>query len=500
MLFLVSGAMIYFFTLYQTDRDNNDFLPPEQQSKRGDILSADGYHLAKTQKLYEVVLDRNYIDPKKEEEFIELLSIYGKINMEEIKEHLRANGRFITISKKIHYREARQLVKLNTILWKNGVFISYETSKGEHIEHGIKINESGEIREYPYGKLLTPVLGYTRTMEDKGIRQICGIKGLEKFFDQELTSNTSNDLNNQYKSFSIKLNIPMKLQMDVEKIADNYKRQFQADEIIATVMESKTGKILSQASSNRYNPSDISPEHYTSLNTNAIELSYEPGAMISPILSALLLDKHLTRQSEIINGLKQFGFTNFSGIDLPYEKRGSIPSYPQLVNDRNKLITTYDYGMRANSIQLLKAFNVFNNNGYLVNPMIVNALIDTNGKTIPVHTQNPVQIISPATAQQMKQNLIKAVNAETGTLAKMSGLEIGGTTGTTCFNKEDQYSKNGITSYIGFANDHQHTYTIGITVIKPRITYFSTHSAVPIFKAIVDLMVKQKYLTVKNDA
>lgn len=485
--------MIYFFTLQQMDQNNKDFLPPEQQSQRGDILSVDGYHLAKTQKLYEVVLDPNNINPKKEEEFVELLSIYGKINMEEIKEHLRVNRRLITISKNIHYKEARRLVKLNTILWNNGIFIAYETPSGEHIANGLKINESGEIREYPHGKLLTPVLGYTRTMEEKGIRQICGIKGLEKFFDQELTSNTSNDLNNQYKSFSIKLNIPMKLQTDVEKVADNYKKQFQADEIIATVMESKTGKILSQASSNRYNPSNISPEHYTSLNTNAIELPYEPGAMISPILSALLLDKHLTRQSEMINGLKQFGFTHFSGIDLPYEKRGSIPSYPQLDHDRNESTTTYDYGMWANSIQMLKAFNVFNNNGCLINPMIVNTLIDSNGKAIPVQTQNSVQIISPATAQQMKLMLIKKVTAETGSLAKMSGLEIGGITGTARFSKEGHC----ITSFIAFANDRQHTYTIAITVIKPRTVYFASETAVPVFKAIIDLMVKQKYLTVK---
>jgi cell division protein FtsI (penicillin-binding protein 3) len=60
-------------------------------------------------------------------------------------------------------------------------------------------------------------------------------------------------------------------------ITDRIKEQLKADEIIATVMDAKTGKVIALASSNRFNPSRIQREDYPSLNTNAIEYSYEPG-------------------------------------------------------------------------------------------------------------------------------------------------------------------------------------------------------------------------------
>jgi cell division protein FtsI (penicillin-binding protein 3) len=197
---------------------------------------------------------------------------------------------------------------------------------------------------------------------------------------------------------------------------------------------------------------------------------------------------------EFTEGLERFGFTHFSGIDLPYEKRGSIPSSAQLNNYLYKAITSYGYGMRANPMQLVKAFNVFNNGGRLVNPMVVEALYDDNGRTIPMQVQAPTQVISPATAERMKQILIKTVNVGTGTIAKTPGLEVGGKTGTAHIAKNGGYVNSYHTSFIGFANDGKHSYTIGITVINPRTVYFASITAVPVFKAIVDLMVEEKYL------
>jgi cell division protein FtsI (penicillin-binding protein 3) len=194
-------------------------------------------------------------------------------------------------------------------------------------------------------------------------------------------------------------------------------------------------------------------------------------------------------------GLKRFGFTHFSGIDLPYEKRGSIPSSGQLNNYLYKAITSYGYGMRANAMQLVKAFNVFNNNGRLINPMVVEALYDDNGRTIPMQVQSPTQVISPATAERMKQILIKTVNEGTATGAKTPGLEVGGKTGTAHIAKNGQYVNSYHTSFIGFANDATRSYTIGITVIEPRTVYFASITAVPVFKAIVDEMIEEKYLT-----
>ena len=565
-LVLMFGFVIFLAVMLYTALHNRDipsiYSEDSAKAQRGSIISADGFHIATTQKLYKAVVNTRNIDPDKEELFIQLFSIYSGTEPSEIRERLHTRKGSVTLSYHISPKEAMYLKTLAFELRRLGVFIEYETPSGDRVLQGLNILESGEARQYPYGNLLTPLLGYPRKIEEDGYTRVYGIKGLEKFFDEELnpqqnkTQKALRDVNGylilnkqsqakrQINGLTVKLNIPIMLQSRIETITDQIKEQLQADEIIATVMESKTGKIVALASSNRFDPSHIRTADYPSLNTNAIEYSFEPGSVVKPIIFSLLLDRGLINPYDMVNGhngrftmgrktivdehafsmisaedvivhssnigiaqlaqklngaeftegLKRFGFTHFSGIDLPYEKRGSIPSSTQLNNYLYKAITSYGYGMRSNAMQMIKAYNVFNNGGRLINPMVVEALYDDNGRTIPMQIQAPIQVISPATAARMKQILIKTVNEGTGTAAKTPGLEIGGKTGTAHIAKNGAYVNSYHTSFIGFANDAKHSYTIGIAVIEPRTVYFASITAVPVFKAIVDLMVEEKYL------
>lgn len=533
-----------------------------KRAERGSIISADGYHLATTQKLYKAVVDTRSINPDKKELFIELFSIYSGVSKDEVIKKLSSKRGSITLSYSIKPKDAMHLKTLSREMLNEGVFIPYETPSGYSVLQELNILESGEARVYPYGKFLSPLIGYPRKMEDDGYTRVYGIKGIEKYFDEELDPqqnkarkalrdvngylilNKMSQSKEQINGLNVKLNIPLKLQAKIENMLDTHKERLNADEIIATVMEAKTGKIISMASSNRFNPSSISKSDYPSLNTNAIEYSYEPGSVIKPIVFALLLDKNLINPYDMIdvhrgrykmgtkvitdehafdkisnedvivyssnigiaklaqaldgnsyyNGLKDFGFTTFSGIDLPYEKRGVIPSSGQLNNYLYKAITSYGYGMRANVMQLVKAFNVFNNSGKLVNPMITDMLFDDNGKTITIESEPPVQVIEPSTAEKMKQILIKTVEEGTGKITRTEGIIVGGKTGTAHIAKKGRYVNSYHTSFIGFANDKEHQYTIGVTVIDPRTVYFASITAAPVFKAIVDLMVEDEYL------
>lgn len=400
------------------------------------------------------------------------------------------------------------------------------------------IHKDGEIRKHPYDKLLTPMIGYTQKRNEKGFVHVDGITGLEKFFDEEIKSTQIS------KGKDIRLNIPLTLQARVETITDAFKKELKADEVIAVIMESKSGKVFSLATSNRYDPSNTQDEDNVSIKTNVIEYSNEPGTIMMPIVFSMLLDKGLVNPNEMVNchngkyvfgkrtivdeykfkvlraedvivqssyigitqlgqrlkgfelsqGLSRFGFSNFSGIDLPYEKRGSIPSTEKLNHYTYKTIISYGYGMRANTMQLLKAYNTFNNHGRMINPKVVNSLIDAKGKIKLITTSDPIQVISPSTAHRIKKTLIKTVNEGTATIAKTKGLEIGGKTGAVHITKDKRYLNSFNTSFIGFANDEKRAFTIAVMVREPRTQYSSSITAVPVFKAIVDIMVKEKYL------
>ena len=94
----------------------------------------------------------------------------------------------------------------------------------------------------------------------------------------------------------------------------------------------------------------------------------------------------------------------------------------------------------------------------------------------------------------MKKILIKTVQEGTGTKAVTPGLEVGGKTGTAHIVEAGEYVYKYNTSFLGFANDAENGYTIGVVVIKPKRNHFAAQTAVPVFKEIVDLMVDENYL------
>ncbi|WP_456403581.1 peptidoglycan D,D-transpeptidase FtsI family protein [Hydrogenimonas sp.] len=344
---------------------------------------------------------------------------------------------------------------------------------------------------------------------------------------------------------TLRLNIPIGLQKAVESILDRAKSELQAKEALACIMEAETGKIVALATSNRYDPANIRRRDYDALNVSAIEYTYEPGSVMKPITFALLLKERKVNPFDIVRtyggryklgrkvitdehkeewmsaenvivyssnigiaqlaqrldavdfteGFREFGFMQKTGIDLPYEHTGIMPHVTQMQSEIYKATVAYGYGMRATLMQLVRAYNVFNNRGLLVEPKIVSEIVDPMGKRYPVTPlEPPRQVIPPATAAKMMSILEKVVTKGTGTKAITPGLRVGGKTGTAHIaGKKGGYARLYNSSFIGFANDRSHRYTIGVLVREPKkkYHYFASMSAVPLFKRIVDLMIEQ---------
>lgn len=347
--------------------------------------------------------------------------------------------------------------------------------------------------------------------------------------------------------YGAQLTISLKLQKMIERIVDEHAQEVEALEIIAGVMHSQSGEILALASSKRYDPNRIERKDYPSLNSSAVEYIFEPGSVMKAIMFSLLLkeekinpfdlvrtyggryklgrhtisDTHhksewLSAEDVIVyssnvgsvqlaqkldavpyyQGLKDFGFTRKSGIDLPYENTGTIPPLQRFDSETYKATVGYGYGMQANFMQLLRAYNVFNNQGRMSNPRIVRYLIDREGANHIIPKPEAEQVVSPAIAKRMKRILIKAVEKGTGTAAAVEGLEIGGKTGTAHIASEGGYANIYNGSFYGFVNDEATGYTIGVLAREPKkpYQYYGSKSAAPVFRKIVETMVEEGFL------
>jgi len=533
------------------------------KAQRGSIISADGFHIATTKKLYKAQIDTRYLDPLKKDLFVQLFSIYSGIDTKTIIQKIDKRKGPVVISYNIEEKEAQYLKKLAYELQKYKVFLELKDKKtGIKNIHGLNVLESGESREYPYGDILTPVIGYPHKFEDGGYTYIRGVKGLEKRFDKELSARKDGvsqglrDVNGYVilnkKSFTkaklngldIKLTIPLSLEVKIEKICSAMKEKLDAKEVVVVIMDTQNGNIIAMASSNRFLPKAIKKSDYPSLNSTAIEYSYEPGSVMKTITFALLLDKNLINPYDLVNthnghfkigrktitdehkyrwlsaenvivhssnigmaqlaqklsggefysGLKAFGFSKKSTKDLIYEKKGSILSALKLEDKLYKATSSYGYGVRVNLMQLVRAYSAFNNNGRIVNPKIVDSFIDEFGREIPIENEEKIQVIKSSTAQRVKKVLIKTVLEGTAKKVFVRGLEIGGKTGTAHKVRKKEYVGKYNTNFLGFANDKKHKYTIGVLVIEPQTGHFASQTAVPVCKEVIDVLIDDGYL------
>ncbi len=599
-LFIALALLILIFSISNT-MNNYRRLPKlltskEELAVRGDIISSDNFKISSSKKLYKASIDTRFLDTNKKELFIKLFSIYSniaeKIIRKKVNKSLKRAGS-VVLSYNIDSRTAKNLKELGFKLRRLKVFKSV-TVKGGKILRGLSINESGEKRLYSYANALTPVIGYISKFESKQEKtKVKGKKGLEKSYDELLNNSKDGILKGErdvlsYISFNkesiiksrndgatLSLNIPLKLQKNIEMILDNYKKKLEAKEIIVSIMNSETGEILSLATSNRFDPENIKTKDIASLNVKAVEYPFEPGSILKPISLALVLDKRLVKKNELLfaynkskpnkkgeykrgsykigrhrikddhrfkkhyltiddiivyssnigllqvvqrlpgqefsDGLKRFGITKKTGIDLPYEKTGVMPKTYRFKAGESKgkdnvfkATVSYGQGMTSTFMQMLKAFSVFNNDGYIVTPQIVSFLITPNNKTIKLETVEPVKVISKRTADNMKRMLIKTVEEGTGVNTKVEGIEIGGKTGTAQIARGGKYLRRYISSFFGFANDNKSKYTIGVTVFEPVSTgkkwyyYYASQSAAPIYKELVQTLIKFNYLTPKK--
>ncbi len=541
--FLIFLARIFDITT--SDRFLTTAIKKEIDSPlRGEIVSSDGFKAARSQKTYSVAVNPDNIKPEHYELFVKLFCTYSGMNEKDLKAILKGDKRVILVDN-IDARTAKNFRQLSSSLDKMKVFEPKKIGT-KYFRYGLEVFENEFLRNYAYDDLFQPMLGYVK-LED-----MQGMMGLEHYYDKYLSPeragymqgfkdvggnlilNRKLDKISRTDGLDVKLNINFRLQKQIEQILDKYKKELASDEVMAGVIDTKSGKVLALASSNRYVPYNLSQDTVSHMKVNPVQYIYEPGSTMKPIVFSILLESGKLNQYEIINayngqmkiankvitdehkmgsmtaedgivyssnivmaqiaqrlesgdymnGLGKFGFGKKSGVDLSYELKGDLPSKSALATEIYKATVSYGYGMRANFMQIIAAYNVFNNDGVYVTPKIADKIF-AEGMEQKIYPDEIKQVISETTAAKMKMILRKVVEKGTGTAAKINGLDVGGKTGTAHIAKDGVYAKSFNSSFFGFANDATTKYTIGVLVVEPKKAHFASATAVPVYKAIV---------------
>jgi cell division protein FtsI/penicillin-binding protein 2 len=394
-------------------------------------------------------------------------------------------------------------------------------------------------RSYPTGRLVAHAVGFT-SRDNRGLsgielqydKELRGSPGQNIFLADpfrrpvqplQQKSVVSNGV-------GIILTIDSAIQQFTRAELLNQYQSFEAEAAIAIVASAKTGAILAMVSLPDYDPEEIGSSDPNTFRNRVVTDQFEPGSMIKPIVVAIAVDRGIIKKDEKIfcengdyysrgfgrineyrdhkfgnltvkevlikssnigmakigqkmgagkihDGLKLFGFSKKTGIELPGEVEGLLRPTNEWTGYSVTRIP-YGYELNVTAMQMLRAFCILAADGRTVQPHIVKAIVDGNGEVIKLRHSSPDvgYIIKPEVARWIvKDCLVGVVNERdsggTGWRAKLDKWQVFGKTGTANIAKvgERGYEDNSnLASFIAGAPAEDPAVIVLVSIRRPN--------------------------------
>ncbi len=306
---------------------------------------------------------------------------------------------------------------------------------------------------------------------------------------------------------------------------------------IAVVMEPNTGAVLAMASVPTYNPNvgaALNPAHRIN---HAVTSAYEPGSTMKCFLMAAALAEKVIRpdsmievtggemkfgrkrvsdshrpesnfetatevlatssnvgsariglklgHERLIDWYKKFGFGERTGVNLPGETRGILPT------NKGELTTAtnaFGQGISASPLQVASALSAIANGGTLMRPYVVAKVTRADGEVLVERGPEPVREVMSKQVARSVTEMMKAVvlPGGSGTQAAIPGFSVAGKTGTA--QKADpntrSYGALRFSSFMGFAPAEAPRVAVYVAIDEPKGEVFGSKVAAPVFREI----------------
>jgi len=405
---------------------------------------------------------------------------------------------------------------------------------------GITLTPSSR-RTYPRDWLASQLLGNAGDAPGGGSgfeygedRILRGQDGIRKVVSDALGQPISiQDARPTIPGEDVRLTIDANVQEKVESVLDGVGQVYRPRGATAIVMDPRTDQILALANWPRVDANDPGGAPPYAQQDRAVGFTYEPGSTFKAItVAGALEDGVVTPQTPIpvpyelhvadrilhdaeahgdetltvADVLKQssnigavqialmlrahrfaqwvdaFGFGQPTGVKLPGEERGIVPTYAQYSGSSIANLPI-GQGLAVTAMQMLAAYAAIANGGILRTPQIVESI---DGRA--VRTPLGRRVISPSTAASVR-DMLRGVLAAGGTASEASipGYDLAGKTGTAQkVDPDGQYSRTRyIASFMGFAPASDPKLLVSVVVDEPQGAIYGGQVAAPAFQKIV---------------
>ncbi len=522
---IVIGMRLVYLQVNQSDwlREKAQYQRrDEQKSKilRGSILDRSGRTLAISIKVKSLSADPREIDDL--QITAERVGIALKIKPQEILQNLQEakekGKKFVWLARKV---DEETVQKINESLKDIELRKADEPRfKGLHWREEQK-------RSYPYGSLAAQVIGFS-DLDDVGqagieLSQEKNLHGasIKTWQDRDRLGRVYDESEVKHESpEDVVLTISHSIQYKVEEALKSGVKAARAKSGIAIVLDPKTGEILAMANYPTFDPNKFSDFPAENFKNKAVQSSYAPGSVFKLVTYGAGLQEKLIKPDEwfscgngvievgkhefkdthcgraisytkalaissnigaiktglkvgedkFINYIRQFGFGEVTGVELPAETRGQVRPLESWKGD-SLASMSIGYEIAVTALQTASAFATVANNGIRVRPHIIKEIRHADGQVISTSEPEQIQVVSPDTAAKLRQMLHEVVLNGTGKRAALGSYTSAGKTGTAW--KYDPVLKRVsgskyVSSFVGMAPVDNPALVIAVVLDEPQ--------------------------------
>ena len=516
---------------------------------RGKIYDRWGHVLAGNETVYEVGVDLWTPNINPESIALAASMLLGK-NMSEVMSNLnqaRLDGlAYFPLDREATMDQATELETLKEEMADDPFNQGYSTDGQFHSLRGLVI-EPRLRRIYPEKDLASNVLGFV----NKEPRSVYGVEayfdellsGVPKQYWRSFDPNKAMEKVQATEGSSLILTIDREIQAMVEATLDNAIQSNGASAGTIVVMHPESGEILAMASNPRIDINEFWRMNEVFEEKQAFNMAintYEPGSVFKVFTMASALDSETVSPettfidtgviqvggvpiynwnrgawgpqtmlgcmqhslnvclswvatemgaSTFYSYLQSFGFGLPTGIELEIEYSGrlKLPGDPDWY-EADLATNSFGQGLSVTPVQMLMGVSSFANDGNMVVPRIVHAVVD-RGRQYNTSIQIAGKPISEETAHTLTDMLAVSLEEEASS-ALVEGFRVAGKTGTAEIPTEYGYTSGQTNaSFVGWGPVDDPKFIVYIWLEKPSSAIWGSVVAAPVFQEIVKRLV-----------
>ncbi|MEL7239451.1 MAG: penicillin-binding protein 2, partial [Planctomycetota bacterium] len=315
------------------------------------------------------------------------------------------------------------------------------------------------------------------------------------------------------------LTVDSQIQLIVEEELARQRDALDAESVTAVVLDPRTGDVLAMAVYPSYYPQYLSDSTDDLRRNRVLVDPYEPGSGVKPFIMAKYLEQGLTTPDEVVTlggksyrtpygrritdffgydelsvwdvivkssnigmvklgertdgravkeHLEAFGFGQSSGLELPGESGGQLPTrFTEYTRDS----LSFGYEMLSTPMQMARAMTAIANGGLLATPRLVAGYVDASGQfAADVQPQVKPQVVRKDVADLMLR-ILADVSTERGSgkHGRSERWNLFGKTGTAHRVVDGGYNETDyIASFVGGGPYEDPRLVIAVSVVGPN--------------------------------